>query len=311
MQVKWRGALMKISKITRRDIVDIIAMEKICWSGRLEEIYFLSRLYDLTAMPSTDSRFDDAEGDIWQHRINNTDWEDSWVFHDDRFGLESGGDDLFLKFLCETIHPAVRSDELEVSRITKLYNQCLRRDGFEIFEKSRLSGKPVFDSRFVGVLGAPNINTIKSAVSLMDENYVSQQISRMESSVQTDPSLAIGTAKELVETCCKTILNGKGVEYSGLDLPQLVKKTSKELSLTPDDIPDRTKAAETIKRLLSNLANLVKGIAELRNQFGTGHGRSSNAKGLSSRHARLAVGAASTLATFLLETNELRNTNSK
>src|SRR6266478_8776751 len=88
---------------------------------------------------------------------------------------------------------------------------------------------------------------------------------RMESSVVNDPDLAIGTAKELVETCCKTILSERGITIpKGADLPQLVKLTSKELQLTPDYIPGQAKAADTIKRLLSNLATSTQGIAELR-----------------------------------------------
>jgi hypothetical protein len=57
-----------------------------------------------------------------------------------------------------------------------------------------------------------------------------------------------------------------------------------------------------------NLATLVHGSAELRNFYGTGHGRSkSQAKQrLTSRHARLAVGAATTLDVFLYETHEAR-----
>jgi hypothetical protein len=85
-----------------------------------------------------------------------------------------------------------------------------------------------------------------------------------------------------------------------------VKLTSKELQLTPDDIPGQAKAADTIKRLLSNLATITQGIAELRNQYGTGHGKSSKSKGLTSRHAKLAVGSASTLAVFLSETHQAK-----
>jgi hypothetical protein len=125
----------------------------------------------------------------------------------------------------------------------------------------------------------------------------------MEASVLNDPSLAIGTAKELVETCCKTILEARNVAFAkSADLPELMKLTIKELELTPDDIPNEAKAADTIKRLLSNLATITQGIAELRNQYGTGHGKAAGAKGLGSRHAKLAVGAASTLAVFLAET---------
>lgn len=64
---------------------------------------------------------------------------------------------------------------------------------------------------------------------------------------------------------------------------------------------------ETIRRLLSNLATITSGIAELRNSYGTGHGKAASSKGLGPRHAKLAVGAASTLAVFLAETH--RETN--
>ncbi|MFW0777149.1 MAG: abortive infection family protein [Rickettsiales bacterium] len=301
---------MKISEITRQDIIDAIQVEQIIWSGRMDETAFLSRLYDLTSLPSTDRRFDNAEGDIWQHRINNYDWDDDWVFYDSRFDIKNGDDEILLRFLCETIHPVVRPDITEAERICQLYNQYLRNDGFEIIEKTRLSGKPVFVGRYVGLASAPALNAVKEIVTGIDAGYVSQQITKMEAAVTNDPGLAIGTAKELVETCCKTILDNRGVTYSkNDDLPKLVKLTSKELSLTPDDIPEKTRAISTIKKLLSNLATITQGIAELRNQYGTGHGKSAKFKGLSSRHAKLAVGSASTLAVFLLETHEERESD--
>lgn len=283
---------MKISEITRRDIIDAIHVEKINWSGRMDETAFLSRLYDLNTLPSTDGRFSTAEGDIWQHRINNYDWGDDWVFYDSRFDLKNGDDEIFLRFLCETIHPVVRPDTTEAERICQLYNQYLKNDGFQIVEKTRLSGKPVFIGRYMGVATTPGINAVKEFISGIDAGYVAQQITRMEAAVSNDPSLAIGTAKELVETCCKTILENRGKEIpKNADLSQLVKATSKELALTPNDIPEKAAAVDTIRRLLSNLATITQGIAELRNQYGTGHGKTAKSKGLSSRHAKLAVGA--------------------
>jgi len=300
---------MKISQITRRDIVDAIVIESINWAGRLEEPEFLSRLFDLISLPSTDSRFKDAASDIWQHRINNPqDWEDDWVFYDRRFNLLSCDDELFLRFLCETIHPVVRPDVTEAGRICQLYNSFLRNDGFQLVEKSRLSGKPVYIGRYVGTIVVPGVTAAKETLSGSDVTYVAQQITRMEAAVNSDPGLAIGTAKELIETCCKTILHERNVDFpDNLDIPKLVKLTSKELKLTPDDIPDQAKAAETIKRLLSNLATITQGVSELRNKYGTGHGKVAKSRGLSARHAKLAVGAASTLAVFLVETHHARN----
>lgn len=295
---------MKISQITRRDIIDAISVEQINWSGRLEETEFLSRLYNLENLPSEDSRFKTASGDIWQHRINNSDWSDDWVFYDSRFDLMGGDDDALLAFLCETVHPVVRPDPSEAERICQLYNQYLRNDGFQIVEKARLSGKPVFAGRFIGVGIIPAVSSVKAILGGTDPGYLFQQITRMEAAVENDPALAIGTAKELVESCCKTILKARGIPFSdSAEIPELIKATGKELALTPDDIPQSAKARDTIKRLLSNLGTITQGIAELRNHYGTGHGKSAGAKGLGPRHAKLAVGAASTLAVFLAETH--------
>jgi hypothetical protein len=85
---------------------------------------------------------------------------------------------------------------------------------------------------------------------------------------------------------------------------ELVKATRVELKLLPDDVPNAPKGAETIKRVLSNLATVAQGLAELRGLYGTGHGRDGKAKGVKPRHARLAVFAASALAVFLFETHK-------
>jgi len=300
----------KISEITRRDILDAIALEGINSYGRLEETEFLSRIWDLKSMPSTDGRFENALGDIWQHTVNNDDWESRWVFSDSRFNLMRGDDETFLRFLCESIHPVVRADVTECERLCQLYNNCLKNDGYQIAEKTMISGKPVFIGRFVGTSTSPGINSAKETLSGTDVAYVSQQITRMEAAVYQDPELAIGTAKELVETCCKSILSECNATYSKSDdLPKLVKCTVQQLQLTPGDIPDKVKASDTIKRLLSNLASITQGVAELRNHYGTGHGKLGANKGLQPRHAKLAVGAASTLAVFLSETHKVRKTN--
>lgn len=300
----------KITEITRRDILDSIFLEQINLYGRLEETEFLARLWDLDSMPSFDSRYENATGDIWQHTVNNDDWEAGWVFSDSRFNLMRGDDETFLRFLCETIHPVIRPDVTECERLSQLYNSCLENDGYQLVEKTRISGKPVFIGRFVGTSVSPGLNSAKETFSGTDVGYVSQQITRMETSVNQDPELAIGTAKELVETCCKSILSECQVPFSKNDnLPKIVKSTIQQLELTPADIPDQAKASKTIKRLLNNLATITQGVAELRNHYGTGHGKLSANKGLQPRHAKLAVGAASTLAVFLAETHKVKKSN--
>ena len=297
---------MKISEVTRRNIFDSLVIEKTIWSGRLAEPDFLSRIFDVHSLPTNDGRFENAYGDIWQHRINNYDWEDDWIFTDDRFDLLHCDDEILLRFLCEIIHPVVRSEPQEAERLQQLFNSFLKEDGYEIIETTKISGRPVFSARQL-LSGPPSLKSAKELADTFDATYLSKQITRLETSIESDPDLAIGTSKELVESCCKTILNEKRVSYDkNWDIIKLLKSTLKELQLTPDDIPDSAKASKTIKKLLNNLASLTQSMAELRNAYGTGHGREAKSKGLTSRHAKLIVGIATALTTFLFETKEVR-----
>lgn len=153
--------------------------------------------------------------------------------------------------------------------------------------------------------GGPRLNPLKEHAKVLNANHLTEQIRRLEGSVETDPSLAIGTAKELIETCCKTILAERGKPVAGApDVSTLTKETLKELRLVPEGIADAARGADVIKRLLSNLGTIGNGLAELRGLYGTGHGKHGSATGLRARHAKLAVGAAATLVVFLFETHE-------
>jgi hypothetical protein len=154
----------------------------------------------------------------------------------------------------------------------------------------------------------PTLDPLKEHAAILNANHLAEQIRRMEESVETDPSLAIGTAKELIETCCKTILAERGKPGTGApSIPELTKLALKELNLVPSGIPDAARGVDVIRRLLSNLGTIGNGLAELRGLYGTGHGKHGRSAGLGPRHAKLAIGAAATLAVFLFEThNETR-----
>lgn len=172
----------------------------------------------------------------------------------------------------------------------------LKKDGY-VFEDGHV--KPVGQ--------AASLRHLKARVVDFDATYLAAQIGRLENAVTSDPDLAIGQAKELVETCCKTILREHGVQdVDKLEVPALVRRTAEALQLVPDDVPDTAKGAKTIKAILGNLGTIAQGLAELRNLYGTGHGKHGSAKGLQSRHAKLAAGAAATLTTFLFETHAHR-----
>lgn len=291
-----------ITEVTRRNIIDWFVLDKVDWSGRLEEQEFLARLYNLSEMPSNDRRFSNALGDIRQHRVFNSDWGDDWLFYDARFMLFHAPDEEFLRFLCEVLHPAVQPDSIEVERIRTFLNEQLERDGWTLREQMRLSDQPVFAAfRSIG----SEIHTVGSARVVTDAvgaEYVTRQVTRMQTSLFSEPDVAIGTAKDFVETVCKTILADRDITYDPHEkMPKLVKQTAGVLELVPHSIAHHGKATETVKRLLSNLSSVSDGLAELRNRFGTGHGKEADVVGLARHHARLAVGCATTLAVFLWE----------
>jgi len=296
---------LSVSLVTRRNISDWITVERVNWSGRLEESNFLKRVFDLDSMPSHDGRFHTASGDIWQHRVNNNDWDDDWVFGDSRFELMTGPGEVFLRFLSEMLHPVVRADVEEVGRLRAAINELLRPDGVELFEESRLSGRPVFAARRIAAHNSAVVVAVQTLTTALDADYVRRQTDRLLVALDEDAELAIGTAKEFVETVCKTILEEKAVVPDpAWDFPKLVRHTMRELKLVPDQVAHTTRGAEMIRVLLMNLAAISNAMAEVRNLYGTGHGKAARTTGLQTRHARLAIGAASTLAVFLFETHQ-------
>lgn len=160
----------KISDITRQDILDIIrdgfveefdepvydseagdyvTENKIYmpFFGRLDEIGFFTRLYDLEALPSYDSRYRDALGDISCH-LRWGDYEDCWFFQDRRFKLmQSDGDEPLLKFICEMLHPTVRVEKSPWKLYLEKFNELLRADGYELYAAQHISGRDIYKAR--------------------------------------------------------------------------------------------------------------------------------------------------------------------
>ena len=124
----WKVAGEEIPGLIRQNIFDGLRIEKVEWAGSLEETEFLERIFDLEKMPSTDTRFKNAAGDIWQHRVNNPfGWSDDWIFSDGRFDLINCSEEIFLRFLSEMVHPVVRSNRDEALRLVNHLNDQLRK----------------------------------------------------------------------------------------------------------------------------------------------------------------------------------------
>lgn len=300
-----RKPVNTITEVTRRTIIDYLSLTS-SWAGALNEQEFLGRIYPLSQMPSTDYRreFNNASLDIWKHRVMNRDWSDDWVFTDSRFDLLFGQDEPFLIFLCETIHPVVRPNTEMALAMVEEYNSHLAADGWEIYREREISGKPVFASRLIADGARRHLEQAKAVAEKLTGQYVVHQIRRLEDAVDKDPELAIGTAKEFLETLCKTILTELRIPFEkDEDLPALVKLTVKSLKVIPDGLEASGPTKKTITILLNNLSSIGHYLAELRNAYGTGHGKAVQHVGLEKRHAKLVVGAAATLAVFLFDSH--------
>lgn len=133
--------------------------------------------------------------------------------------------------------------------------------------------------------------------------HLRTNIRRIRSAIADDPALAIGSSKELVEATCKAILSeGGGAAPDKAEITDLVALVLERLDLLAKNVSSEKKGVQSIKKVLGSLAQAVQGLAELRNLYGSGHGKRPNERGPTARHARLCSGAASTLATFLMET---------
>ncbi|MBR3313695.1 MAG: abortive infection family protein [Atopobiaceae bacterium] len=147
----------------------------------------------------------------------------------------------------------------------------------------------------------------ESIAQRFTSDYMHSQIDILFEMRTTNPTEAIGKAKELIENCCKTILEDCGMEYDkNWTVAQLTKHTMKLLRVTADDINEGTPAGDKVKAILGSLQGIAGNVAELRNTYGAGHGKSDSYTGLSIRHAKLAVGSSVTLVEYLWETYEWR-----
>ena len=148
------------------------------------------------------------------------------------------------------------------------------------------------------------LDEVEAAARALDVVELNRHAARIRRGIRDDPAQAIGSAKELLETVLKSILGIEG-ERLGDDIQVLLRRAQQELDLEPRAAGEDLHGSETIRRTLSNLGQVVVGVAEVRNLYGTGHGRH-RSRELEIVHARLVVNAAITVATFLLEVAQQR-----
>lgn len=143
---------------------------------------------------------------------------------------------------------------------------------------------------------------LESFDRLPEPTVLAMHLERIGKNLSNDPAAAIASAKELVESTCKFVLSDYGIRYGKTDsLMDLYKATSIALGINREAVPGNKKGSEAAQRTLQNMASIVQNLAELRNELGLGHGKTTNSAAVE-RHARLTVNAARTVVEFVLET---------
>jgi len=148
----------------------------------------------------------------------------------------------------------------------------------------------------------PSDATVIATLQKFNSEHIKVEWDKALSRRSSDPGGAITTARTLIESVCKHILDEAKIDHGDShDLPRLYKKTAETLNLLPSQHDE-----QIFKQILSGCAAVVEGLGALRNKRGDAHGKGKNNVKPAPRHAALAVNLSGALASYLAETWEHR-----
>lgn len=140
-------------------------------------------------------------------------------------------------------------------------------------------------------------STIAEAVKI-DEQYVKFIWDKALDRMNTDPEAAITSARTLLESVFKYILDETNEPYKdGEEFDQLYTKVARKLKLSPDQHTE-----QQFRQILSGCNSVVKGLGSIRNKISDAHAIGPKRAKPSLRHAQLAVNLSGSMAQFLLQT---------
>lgn len=148
-------------------------------------------------------------------------------------------------------------------------------------------------------------NSINEILSRFDSDGIQFAWQKALERKTQDPAGAITLSRSILESVCKHILHGLNVPFNetNIDLSELYKLTASELNLAPDQHSEKI-----FKQILGGCSGIVNGLGTLRNKHGDAHGSGPVAVKPKTRHAELAVNLAGSMAVFLIQTFEAKQT---
>jgi hypothetical protein len=142
---------------------------------------------------------------------------------------------------------------------------------------------------------------VSEALDVFNSAYMQEMWSKALSRREADPEGAVTSARTLLETVCKHILEDARQNYKeGAPLPELYKATAAVLEISPNE-----KTAPIFTALFSACAEVIQSVGRLRNHLSDAHGRGPFGTMPDWRHAELAVNLSAAMATYLSESGKV------
>lgn len=112
----------------------------------------------------------------------------------------------------------------EVSIIESAITECGQSDGIYV---RNINWRPYLKDEYKKQSDRKAIEITQ----ILTQEYVDKQVRLMNNSINSNPHLALGISKELIETCCKHILIKYQKEINKeWDITKLVKETNKQIN---------------------------------------------------------------------------------
>lgn len=133
----------------------------------------------------------------------------------------------------------------------------------------------------------------------------SELVKKAIGQIHSDPAAAITAARSLVEATLKWVLHDGGADCPGAATPaSLVKRCFPHIGLDGG----QAKRETGIGQMLSGMETALHGLAKMRDELSDAHGRTPGSPAPTRRQARLAVGLALAISSFVVEAREARKT---
>lgn len=162
--------------------------------------------------------------------------------------------------------------------------------------------RPVFDL-LDGVGASPSDAGVTQAIAKFDGAHIQAAWYKALERRTTDPEGAITSARTLLESVCKHILDASGATYEDADdMNKLYRLTAERLNIAPTQHTEKV-----FRQILGGCTAVVEGLAAVRNRLSDSHGKGKTAVKPAPRHAELAVNLAGALAMYLLATWDARS----